>query len=77
MSRELLNGLVNRSSPSSDNVGDAIMTLLSAMMEAEKSIQRCFARHLVKGVFILYSPGNVLLPEPLQFVYAMVALLAE
>ena len=72
----LFRGLVDGSSPSSKVFGEAIMTLLSAMMEAEKSKQRCFARQLVKVVFIL-SPGYALLPEPVQFVYAMVILLAE
>ena len=57
-------------------IGEAIMTLLTATMEAEKSKQRCFARQLVKVVFIL-SPGYALLPEPHQFVYAMVILLVE
>ena len=72
----LLNGLVDVSSPSPEVLGEAIMTLLSTMIKAEKSIQRCFARQLVKVVLTL-SPGDVLLPEPLQFVYAMVVLLAE
>ena len=36
------------------------------MMEAVRSIYCCFARQLVKVVFIL-SPGYVLLREPLQF----------
>ena len=75
-SRGLLNGLVDGSSASSEVIGEAIMTLLSAMMEAEKSVQRCFAMKLVKVVFILF-PGNALLTEPLQFLYAMVILLAE
>ena len=52
------------------------MARLSAMFDAEKSIQRCFARQLVKDVFILFT-GYASLSEPLQFVYAMVALLAE
>ena len=52
------------------------MTLLSAMLEAEKSIRQCFARQLIKVIFVL-SPGYALLPEPLQFVFAMVLLMAE
>ena len=52
------------------------MALLSAMFDAEKSIQPCFARQLVKDVFILFT-GYASLSEPLQFLYAMVALLAE
>ena len=75
-SRGLLNALVDGSVPSSEAVGDAIMTLLSAILEAERSIRQIFARQLVKIVFVL-SPGYVLLPEPLQFVYAMVVMLAE
>ena len=74
--RGLLNGLVDGSSASSEVIEGAIKTLLCTMMEAEKSIQRCFAMKLVKVVFILF-PGNALLPEPLQFLYAMVILLAE
>ena len=54
-SRGFLNGLVDGWSPSSAVTGEAIMTLLSAMMEAEKSIQRCFARQLVKVVFLATS----------------------
>ena len=61
---------------STQAVGEAIMTLLSAMTEAEKSIRQCFARQLVKVLFVL-SPGYASLPEPLQFVYATVVLLAE
>ena len=41
------------------------------MMEAETSIRRCFARQLVKVYFTL-SLGYAILPEPLQFVNAMV-----
>ena len=52
------------------------MTLLSAILEAERLIRQSFAKQLVKKMFVL-SPGYALLPEPLQFVYAMVVLLAE
>ena len=54
------------------------MTVFSAMMEAETSIQRqrCFARQLVKVVVIL-SPGYASLPQPLQIVYAMVIVTTE
>ena len=52
------------------------MTLLSAMVEAVRSIRRSFARQLVKIIFVL-SPGHALLPEPLQFVYVMVVMLVE
>ena len=52
------------------------MNLLSAMLKAEKSVQRCFGRQLIKVIFAL-SPGYASLPEPLQFVYAMVTLLSD
>ena len=52
------------------------MTLLSAMVEAERLILQSFARQLVKIIFVL-SPSYALLPEPLQFVYIMVVMLAE
>ena len=70
------NALVDGSVPSSEAVGEAIMTLLSAMVEAVRSIRQSFARQLVKIIFVL-SPGYALLPEPLQFVYVMVVLLAK
>ena len=75
-SRGLLNAHIDGSTPSSEAVGEAIMTLLSAMTEAEKSIRQYFARQLVKVIFVL-SPGYASLSEPLQFVCAMVVLLAE
>ena len=75
-SRGLLNALTNGSTPSSEAIGEAIMKLLSAKLEAEKLIRHCFTRQLVKVIFVL-SPGYALLPAPLQFVYAMVVLLAE
>ena len=74
--RGLLKSQVGGSCPNTEVIGEVIMTLLLAMFEAEKSIQRCFARQLVEVVFIL-SPGYASLTEPLQFVYAMIALLAE
>ena len=70
-SRSLLNGLIDGFSPSSELIGEVIMTLLSAIMEAEKSKQRSFKRQMVQVVFIL-SIGYALLPEPLHFVHAMV-----
>ena len=57
-------------------MGEAIITRLAAMVEAERPIRQSFARQLVKIIFVL-SPGYALLPEPLQFVYAMVVMLAE
>ena len=74
-SRLLLNALTDGFTPSSMAVWEAIMTVLSTMLEAEKSIRNCFARQLVKVIFVL-SPGYASLPEPLQFVYAMDVLLA-
>ena len=75
-SRGLLNALVDGSVPSSEAVGEAIMTLLSAMLEAERSVRQSFATQIVKIIFVL-SPCYALLPEPLQCVYAMVVMLAE
>ena len=66
-SRGLLNALIDGSTPSSEVVGEAIMTIFYAMLEAEKSIRHCFARQLVKVIFVL-SPGYASLPEPLHFV---------
>ena len=62
-SKGLLNALVDGSAPSSEAVGEVIMTLLSAMVEAEKSIRQSFARQLVMIIFVL-SPGYALLPKP-------------
>ena len=75
-SRGFLNALIDELTPSSEAIGEAIMTLLSAMLEAEKSIRQCFARKFVKVIFVL-SPGYALLPKPLQFVYAMVVLFGK
>ena len=63
-SRGLLNALVDGSVPSSEAVGEAIMTLLSAMVEAERSIRQSFVRQLVMIIFVL-CPGYALLSEPL------------
>ena len=73
-SRGLLNALVDGSVPSSDAAGEAILTLLSTMMEAERSIRQSFAWQLSPAML---SPCYALLPEPLQFLYAMVIMLAE
>ena len=75
-SRGFLNALIDGSTPSSEAVGEAIMTLLSAMTKAEKSIRQSFAWQLVKVIFML-SPGYASLREPLQFVYAMIVLSVE
>ena len=54
--RGLLNALIDGFTPSPEAVGEAIMTLLSDMTEAEKLIRQCFARQLVKVIFVL-CPG--------------------
>ena len=75
-SRGLLSRLSDGSIPSNEVIGEAIMTLLSAMTKMEASVQRHFTKNVVKVIFVL-SPGYAALPEPLQFVYKMVATLAE
>ena len=75
-SRGLLSRLTDGSIPSNEVIGEAIMTLLSAMTEVETSLQRHFTENVVKIIFVL-SPGYAALPEPLQFVYTMVTTLAE
>ena len=75
-SRGLLSRLTDVSVPSNEVIGEAIMTLLSAMTEVETSVQRHFIKTVVKIIFVL-SPGYATLPEPLQFVYTMVTTLAE
>ena len=67
-SRGLLSRLTDGSIPSNEVIGDAIMTLLSAMAEVETSVKQRFTQNVVKVVFVL-SPGYATLPEPLQFVY--------
>ena len=75
-SRGLLSRLTDGSIPSNEVIGEAIMTLLSAMTEVEESVQRHFTKNVVKIIVVL-SPGYATLPEPLQFVYTMVTTLAE
>ena len=75
-SRGLLSRLTDGSIQSNEVIGEAIMMLLSAMTEVEVSVQRHFAKNVVKIIFVL-SPGYATLPEPLQIVYTMVATLAE
>ena len=75
-SRGLLSRLTDGSIPSNEVIGEAIMTLLSAMTEVEGSVQRHFAKNVLKIIVVL-SPGYATLPEPLQFVYTMVTTLAE
>ena len=66
-SRGLLSRLTDGSIPSNEIMGEAIMTLLSAVTEVESSVQRHFTRNVVKIIFVL-SPGYATLPEPSQFV---------
>ena len=75
-SRGLLSRLTDGSIPSNEVIGEAIMTLLSAMADVESAVQRRFTQNVVKVIFVL-SPGYATLPEPLQFVYTMVATLVE
>ena len=75
-SRGLLTRLTDGSIPSNEVIGEAIMTLLSAMAEVETAAKQRFTQNVVKVVFVL-SPGYAALPEPLQFVYTMVTTTAE
>ena len=75
-SRGLLSRLTDGSIPSNEVIGEAILTLLSAMADVESSVQRRFTQNVVKVIFVL-SPGYATLPEPLQFVYTMVTTIAE
>ena len=75
-SRGLLSRLTDGSIPSNEVIGEAIMTLLSAMAEVEAAASQRFTQNVVKVVFVL-SPGYAALSEPLQFVYTMVTTIAE
>ena len=75
-SRGLLSHLTDGSIPSNEVIGEAIMTLLSAMAEVEAAARQRFTMNVVKVIFVL-SPGYAALPEPLQFVYTMVTTIAE
>ena len=75
-SRGLLSRLTDGSIPSNEVIGEAIMTLLSAMAEVETSVKQRFTQNVVKVVFVL-SPGYATLPEHLQFVYTMFTTIAE
>ena len=75
-SRALLSRLTDGSIPSNEVIGEAIMTLLTVMAEVETAGKQHFTQNVVKVVFVL-SPGYAALPEPLQFVYTMVTLIAE
>ena len=75
-SRGLLSRLTDGSIPSNEVIGEAIMTLLSAMAEVEAAAKQRFTHNVVKVVFVL-SPGYAALPEPLQSVYTMVTTIAE
>ena len=75
-SRSLWSRVTDGSIPSNEVIGEAIMTLLSAMAEVEAAAKQRFTQNVVKVVFVL-SPGYAALPEPLQFVYTMVTTIAE
>ena len=74
--RGLLSRLTDGSIPSSEVIGEAIMTLLTAIFSVETSAKQRFIQNVVKVVFVL-SPGYAALPEPLQFAYTMVTTIAE
>ena len=65
-SRELLSQHTGGSIPSNELMGEAIMTLQSAMTEAETLIQQCVSRNVPKNIFI-FSPGYAALPELCNF----------
>ena len=75
-SRGLLSRLTDDSIPSNEVIGEAIMTLLTAMGEVEATAKQRFTQNVVQVVFVL-SPGYAALPKPLQFVYTMVTTIAE
>ena len=75
-SRGLLSRLTDGSIPSNEVIGEAIMTLLTAMVEVEATAKQRFTQNVVMVVFVL-SPGYAALPEPLQFVYTMVTTITE
>ena len=64
-SRGLLTRLTDGSIASNEVIGEAIMTLLSAMAEVETTAKQRFTQNVVKVVFVL-SPGYAALPEPLD-----------
>ena len=75
-SRRLLSRLTDGSFPSNEVMGEAIMTLTSAITEVETSLRQRFTRNVVKIVIVLL-PGYAALPESIQFVYTMVTTIAE
>ena len=52
-SRGLVSHLTDGSIPSNEVIGEALMTLLSAMTEVEASVQRHFTKNVVKIIFVL------------------------
>ena len=75
-SRGSLSRLTDGSIPSNEVIGEAILTLLTAMVEVEAAAKQRFTQNVMKVVFV-FSPGYAALPEPLQFVYTMVTTIAE
>ena len=51
-SRGLLSRLTDGLIPSNEVLGEAILTLLSAMTEVEASVQRHFSRNVVMIIFV-------------------------
>ena len=72
----LLSRLTDGSIPGNEVIGEAIMTLLTAMAEVETAAKQRFTQNVVKVVFVL-TQGCAAFPEPLQFVYMMVTTIAE
>ena len=75
-SQGLLTRLTDRSVPSIEVMGEAIMTLLSAVTEVETLVRQRFTKNAVKIVFIL-SPGYAALPKPLQLWLVMLTAIAD
>ena len=56
-SRGLLSRLTDGSIPSNEVIGEAIMTILSAMADVETSVRQCFTQNVVK-VVLCYHQGT-------------------
>ena len=72
----LLSHLTDGMTPGRETIREAVRTLLTSMVDMEDTIRRCFTRKVVQVIFVL-SPGYVLLPKLLRFVYTMVPLLSD
>ena len=69
-SRGLLTRLTDGSVSSNEVIGEAMMTLLSAMAEVVTAAKQRFTQNVVKVVFVL-SPGYAALPEPLRCIASL------